>query len=62
MIDALYLKNLQFTDFRVERTLLMANIAESIAQNQKSGLIAKGGTALLFCYKLPRYSTDAVCV
>lgn len=36
----------------------MYDIAKKISMENKNGLVLKGGTALLFCYGLPRYSTD----
>jgi len=43
---------------RINRILLMYDIAKNISADNKNDLLLKGGTALLFCYGLPRYSTD----
>jgi predicted nucleotidyltransferase component of viral defense system len=59
LVDAAYLKDaLHFTDYQIRRTLLMNDMAEEISGNHKSKLVLKGGTALLLCYGLPRFSTD----
>jgi predicted nucleotidyltransferase component of viral defense system len=59
MITPQYLKDaLKFSDYQVHRTMLMNTIAGEISHNEKSGLVLKGGTALLFCYGLQRFSTD----
>ena len=36
----------------------MKDLAEEISNDNKTKLILKGGTALLLCYGLPRFSTD----
>ena len=54
-----YLKNdLHFDSEKITRLLLMYDIAKKISCNDKHGLILKGGTSLLFCYGLDRFSTD----
>jgi len=57
-INRQYFENtLQFNKEKTDRILLMYDIAKSISNDNKN-LILKGGTALLFCYGLPRFSTD----
>jgi len=57
-INRQYFENtLQFNKEKTDRILLMYDIAKSISSDNKN-LIIKGGTALLFCYGLPRFSTD----
>jgi predicted nucleotidyltransferase component of viral defense system len=58
VIDREYLESLHFSGQEIQRTVLMENIARDISDNKKAGLVLKGGTALLLCYKLPRFSTD----
>jgi predicted nucleotidyltransferase component of viral defense system len=58
MIDKKHLASLQFSEYQIQKTILMSNIAEDISNDEKSALILKGGTALLLCYNLPRFSTD----
>jgi predicted nucleotidyltransferase component of viral defense system len=58
MVDEAYLKSLKFSGYEIQRTILMLNITKDISRNTKAGLVLKGGTALLLCYNLPRYSTD----
>jgi predicted nucleotidyltransferase component of viral defense system len=58
MIDKKHLASLQFSEYQIQKTILMSNIAEEISSDEKSALILKGGTALLLCYNLPRFSTD----
>jgi predicted nucleotidyltransferase component of viral defense system len=58
MSEADYFKDiLHFSEYQARRILLMKNIAENITATD-SNLILKGGTALLLCYNLPRFSTD----
>jgi predicted nucleotidyltransferase component of viral defense system len=58
-INEKYLKNkLLFDDKKIKRILLMYEIAKKISIANKNELVLKGGTALLFCYGLQRYSTD----
>jgi predicted nucleotidyltransferase component of viral defense system len=58
-INEKYLRDTLLLDNeKIKRILLMYDIAKRISMDNKNGLILKGGTALLFCYGLPRYSTD----
>jgi len=58
-INEKYLRDtLFFDDEKIKRILLMYDIAKKISSNNRNDLLLKGGTALLFCYGLPRYSTD----
>jgi len=58
IINRQYFENsLQFDNEKTDRILLMYDIAKSISNDNKN-LILKGGTALLFCFGLPRFSTD----
>jgi predicted nucleotidyltransferase component of viral defense system len=58
-INDKYLKDtLSLDKEKTERILLMYDIAKKLSNNNKNELVLKGGTALLFCYGLPRYSTD----
>jgi predicted nucleotidyltransferase component of viral defense system len=58
MINREDLTSLQFSEYQIQKTILMSNIAQEISSNEKAALILKGGTALLLCYNLPRFSTD----
>ena len=58
MINEEYIKQLGFNDYQKKRTLLMYDIACEISKEDKNSLILKGGTSLLFCYNLNRFSTD----
>jgi len=58
-INEKYLKDsLSLDDDKTKRILLMYDIAKIISADNKNDLLLKGGTSLLFCYGLPRYSTD----
>jgi len=58
-INEKYLKDaLSLDNDKTKRILLMYDIAKIISNKNKNDLLLKGGTALLFCYGLPRYSTD----
>jgi predicted nucleotidyltransferase component of viral defense system len=58
-INEKYLKDkLSLDEEKIKRILLMYDIAKNISADNKNELLLKGGTALLFCYGLPRYSTD----
>jgi len=58
-INEKYLRDkLSLDKEKIQRILLMYDIAKKISADNKNGLLLKGGTALLFCYGLPRYSTD----
>jgi len=58
-INEKYLKDaLSLDNDKTKRILLMYDIAKNISTDNKNNLLLKGGTALLFCYGLPRYSTD----
>jgi len=58
-IDRKYFEEkLQFVPYQTDRSLLMYELAKNISLNKKNDLLLKGGTALLFCYGLNRFSTD----
>jgi len=58
-INEKYLKDsLSLDDEKTKRILLMYDIAKIISADNKNDLLLKGGTSLLFCYGLTRYSTD----
>jgi predicted nucleotidyltransferase component of viral defense system len=56
--ESYFRDTLSFDKEKTKRILLMYDIAKKISIDNKNKLVLKGGTALLFCYGLPRYSTD----
>jgi predicted nucleotidyltransferase component of viral defense system len=47
-----------FTETERDRVRFMNIMAQELTKNEKGGLILKGGTGLLLCYQLPRFSVD----
>lgn len=47
-----------FSSAQLTRLALMARIAQQLTSRDALGLTLKGGTALVFGYGMPRYSTD----
>jgi predicted nucleotidyltransferase component of viral defense system len=59
MISRAYFQDeLRFTPWETERAELMYNIAVEISKNEAVKLILKGGTGLMLCYRLARFSSD----
>jgi predicted nucleotidyltransferase component of viral defense system len=51
-------KKYNFTEIQMNRALVMEDIAKEITKDEKAALVLKGGTALMLCYNLPRFSSD----
>jgi predicted nucleotidyltransferase component of viral defense system len=51
-------KILKFNNYETSRILLMFSLAKDIAKDNNDKLLLKGGTSLVLCYNLNRFSTD----
>jgi predicted nucleotidyltransferase component of viral defense system len=59
MISRAYFQDeLRFTPWETERAELMYTIAGEISKNEAAMLVLKGGTGLMLCYRLERFSSD----